>query len=106
MWADGGCMYGTRSAGNTAEMRVFHVQVFTLKEAEKATNNFSDANIIDKGASAAIYRGALRDGTPVAIKILRANGRSAERAFRSEVHQLPPCALCCVFVKTYFRQAL
>lgn len=87
MLSDGGCLYGN-TVGNAAEMRGFQVQVFTLKEAEKATNNFSDANIIDRGASAAIYRGALRDGTPVAIKILRANGRSAERAFRSEVPSL------------------
>lgn len=82
--ADGGCLYGN-TVGNAAELRGFQVQVFTLKEAEKATNNFNDANIIDRGASAAIYRGALRDGTPVAIKVMRANGRSAERAFRSEV---------------------
>lgn len=89
MSADGGCMYGS-SVGGTPQpkMRGFQVQVFTLKEVEKATNNFNESNTIGKG----VYQGVLRDGTSAAIKMLRANGRSAERAFRSEVRLLhnPP----------------
>ncbi|XP_057763703.1 pto-interacting protein 1 [Salvia miltiorrhiza] len=89
--SDGGCLYGN-SAGDTTQMKACQVQVFTLKEAEKATDNFGDANLIGK----AVYRGVLRDGTPAAIKILRANGRSAERAFRSEVELL--CRVRCPYI--------
>ncbi|KAH6819089.1 Protein kinase superfamily protein [Perilla frutescens var. frutescens] len=87
--SDRGCLYGSSIGGNPQPtVRGFQVQVFTLKEAEKATNNFTESNMIAKGGSGAVYRGVLRDGTPAAIKMLRANGRSAERAFRSEVDLL------------------
>ncbi|XP_042027752.1 receptor-like serine/threonine-protein kinase ALE2 isoform X2 [Salvia splendens] len=75
------------------EMRGYQVQVFTLKEAEKATNIFCDANMIGTD----VYRGVLRDGTPAAIKILRGTGRSAERAFRSQVELL--CRVRCLYIR-------
>lgn len=82
----GGCIGG----GPQPKMRGgFQVQVFTLKEVEKATNNFSESNMMGKG----VYRGVLTNGTAAVIKILRANGRSAERAFRSEVPSSLPLPL-------------
>ncbi|KAG6393167.1 hypothetical protein SASPL_147402 [Salvia splendens] len=86
--SDVSCIYGNRP-----QMRGYQVQVFTLKEAEKATNNFCDANMIWTD----VYRGVLRDGTPAAIKILRGTGRSAERAFRSHVELL--CRVRCSYIR-------
>ncbi|PIN26818.1 Serine/threonine protein kinase [Handroanthus impetiginosus] len=90
--SDRGCLYGNSSAGGTPppkgrEVQV-QVQVFTLNEAEMATNKFSEANVIGNGASGAVFRGVLRDGTVAAIKMLRPHGRYAERAFRQEVDLL------------------
>lgn len=53
-----------------------------------ATNKFSEMNMIGNGASVIVYKGVLKDGTTAAIKMLRTNRRSAERAFRLEVRHL------------------
>ncbi|KAL0429509.1 UNVERIFIED_CONTAM: putative serine/threonine-protein kinase PBL7 [Sesamum radiatum] len=89
--SDGGCLHGSGLSGTPqpkSRGAQVQVQVFSLKEAETATNKFSEANIIGNGASGAVYRGVLRDGTAAAIKMLRPHGRYGERAFRSEVDLL------------------
>ncbi|KAL0464194.1 UNVERIFIED_CONTAM: putative serine/threonine-protein kinase PBL7 [Sesamum latifolium] len=89
--SDGGCLHGSGLSG-TPQPKLrgaqVQVQVFSLKEVETATKKFSEANIIGNGASGAVYRGVLRDGTAAAIKMLRPHGRYGERAFRSEVDLL------------------
>lgn len=75
-----GCLYGNSSIGETTRPK-FQVQVLGLKDLEMATNKFSDRNVIGNG----VYRGVLRDGATAAIKTLPMHGRSAERAFRSQV---------------------
>ncbi|KAL0397335.1 UNVERIFIED_CONTAM: putative serine/threonine-protein kinase PBL7 [Sesamum calycinum] len=89
--SEGGCLHGSGLSG-TPQPKLrgsqVQVQVFSLKEVETATNKFSEANIIGNGASGAVYRGVLRDGTAGAIKMLRPHGRYGERAFRLEVDLL------------------
>ncbi|KAL7120121.1 hypothetical protein ACP275_02G103800 [Erythranthe tilingii] len=83
--SEASCLYGTTTTTtNTPHHNHFQVQVFSLKEIEIATNKFSERNVIVNG----VYRGVLRDGTSAAIKTLPAQGRSAERAFRSQVDLL------------------
>lgn len=85
---DGGCLYGTSLDPKVRGVQVqvqIPIQVFTLREMEMATNKFNESNIIENGSTGVVYRGMLRNGTAAAIKMLRANGRSGERAFRLEV---------------------
>ncbi|KAK4414235.1 Receptor-like serine/threonine-protein kinase ALE2 [Sesamum alatum] len=89
--SDGGCLHGSGLRG-TPQPKLrgaqVQVQVFSLKEVESATNKFSEVNMIGNGASGAVYRGVLQDGTVAAIKMLRPHGRYGERAFRLEVDLL------------------
>lgn len=99
IWIDGGCLYRTsldpKAGGVQIQVQV-PIQVFTLREMEMATNKFNESNVIEKGSTGIVYRGKLRNGTVVAIKMLRANGRSGERAFRLEVSSIT--FLCYKFI--------
>ncbi|KAL7612298.1 hypothetical protein Lser_V15G06752 [Lactuca serriola] len=82
-----GCIYG----GSPCSLPLATsrgVQVFTYKELESATGNFTQANLVGKGSFGMVYRGVLRDGTVCAIKLLHREGKQGERAFRSEVDLL------------------
>ncbi|KAI3518918.1 hypothetical protein L1887_07815 [Cichorium endivia] len=82
-----GCIYGGSPC--TLPSATFKgVQVFTYKELESATGNFTQANLVGKGGYGMVYRGVLRDGTVSAIKLLHREGKQGERAFRSEVDLL------------------
>ncbi|KAE8675370.1 Receptor-like serine/threonine-protein kinase ALE2 [Hibiscus syriacus] len=81
------CLYGG-SMPKPAISRYRGVQVFTYKELELATDNFSEANVTRKGGSSVVYKGVLVDGTVVAIKRLHRDRKRGERAFRMEVDLL------------------
>ncbi|XP_052194347.1 probable serine/threonine-protein kinase PBL7 [Diospyros lotus] len=83
----GGCLYGG-SSGRMPSAKLRGVQVFTYKELEEATDQFSEANVIGIGGYGVVYRGVLRDGTVAAIKKLQREGKQGERAFRIEVDLL------------------
>ncbi|KAL0558369.1 hypothetical protein IC582_002931 [Cucumis melo] len=83
----GGCLYGGNS-GRIPQCRIRGVQVFTYKELELATDNFSEANVIGNGRLGFVYRGVLADGAVVAIKMLHRDGKQRERSFRMEVDLL------------------
>lgn len=61
------------------------VQVFTYRELETATGQFSERNVIGNGGFGVVYRGVLGDGTVAAIRMLHLEGKQGERAFRVEV---------------------
>ncbi|XP_062212887.1 calmodulin-binding receptor-like cytoplasmic kinase 2 isoform X2 [Phragmites australis] len=46
-------------------------RVLTIADICKATSNFSEKNIVRQGASSTMYRGKLKDGSPIAIKCVR-----------------------------------
>ncbi|WCJ43199.1 Protein kinase superfamily protein [Euphorbia peplus] len=83
----GGCLY-VSNLGNKPLRKHKAVQVFTYKELEVATDTFSDANVIGNGSYGTVYRGVVADGSMVAIKMLRRQGKQGERAFRVEVDLL------------------
>uniref|UniRef100_A0A2P2JRS6 Protein kinase domain-containing protein n=3 Tax=Rhizophora mucronata TaxID=61149 RepID=A0A2P2JRS6_RHIMU len=83
----GGCLYGG-NLGHKPPRKYKGVQVFTFKEIEAATNQFSEANVIGNGGYGVVYRGVLGDGTVAAIKMLHRNRKQGERAFRIEVDLL------------------
>lgn len=61
-------------------------QVFTYRELERATDGFSEGNVLGRGPCGVVYLGRLGDGTPAAIKRLQLDlRRQGEREFRVEV---------------------
>ncbi|GMJ11192.1 hypothetical protein like AT1G54820 [Hibiscus trionum] len=80
------CLYG--GSVPTPLSRYKGVQVFTYRELEQATDNFSEMNVIGSGGFGVVYKGVLADGTMAAIKRLHREGKQGERAFRMEVDLL------------------
>ncbi|KFK35611.1 hypothetical protein AALP_AA4G013600 [Arabis alpina] len=74
------------------------VEVYTYKELEIATNNFSEEKKIGSGGYGEVYKGILNDGTVAAIKKLHmpsplpnpngSNQKHEDRSFRLEVDLL------------------
>ncbi|KAH7352567.1 hypothetical protein KP509_19G052000 [Ceratopteris richardii] len=58
---------------------------FGFEELARASNNFSNANVLGEGGSGRVYKGILPYGLCVAIKQLRVEGTQGEREFRAEV---------------------
>ncbi|KAK6120459.1 hypothetical protein DH2020_045796 [Rehmannia glutinosa] len=57
----------------------------------RATNGFSEANVIGSGRFSTVYKGVLEDGPPdtvVAVKVLNLNIRGAHKSFMSECNAL------------------
>ncbi|KAH7553587.1 hypothetical protein JRO89_XS12G0030500 [Xanthoceras sorbifolium] len=65
-------------------------RVFSYNELKTATHGFSTSNKIGAGASGSVYKGRLRDGTIVAVKVLSIELESmkGEREFVSELAAL------------------
>ncbi|KAM0055999.1 putative protein kinase RLK-Pelle-LRR-IX family [Helianthus debilis subsp. tardiflorus] len=57
--------------------------VISIHDLKKATNNFSQDNILGRGGSATIYQGELKDGTKIAVK-----RTESVHEFKSEVSVL------------------
>ncbi|KAL5230578.1 hypothetical protein ABZP36_029354 [Zizania latifolia] len=51
------------------------VRIFSYSELRKATHGFSVANKIGEGGFGSVFRGRLKDGTMVAVKLLSATSR-------------------------------
>ncbi|KAK1370621.1 Serine/threonine-protein kinase CDL1 [Heracleum sosnowskyi] len=83
----GGCMYGINSS-RFPPPKVKGIQVFTYKDLEVATENFSETNVIGNGGFGVVYKGILSDGNMAAVKMLHREGKQGERAFRQEVDLL------------------
>ncbi|KAI5660397.1 hypothetical protein M9H77_29190 [Catharanthus roseus] len=64
------------------------LQKFPYKELKSATNSFSDSNSIGKGGSGTVFRGILKDGKLVAVKLLDATSLQSEREFQNELQIL------------------
>ncbi|CAM6128861.1 unnamed protein product [Calypogeia fissa] len=63
-------------------------QVFTYKQLQHATNNFSPVNVVGHGGFGSVYRAVLADGRLAAIKQLDRAGKQGEHEFRVEVDML------------------
>ncbi|CAI9113862.1 OLC1v1014552C1 [Oldenlandia corymbosa var. corymbosa] len=64
------------------------LQRFTYRELKSATNGFSESNLIGKGGSGTVYRGSLKDGKMVAVKLLDSVSLQSEREFQNELQVL------------------
>ncbi|KAK2660438.1 hypothetical protein Ddye_006971 [Dipteronia dyeriana] len=61
---------------------------FSYKELEEATDGFSDLNFLAEGGFGVVYRGVLRNGQVVAVKLLKFDGSQADADFCREVRVL------------------
>ncbi|KAJ0966666.1 hypothetical protein J5N97_023583 [Dioscorea zingiberensis] len=60
---------------------------FTMQELRNSTKNFHESQKIGEGGYGPVYKGVLRN-TPVAIKLLKPNGKQSRREFENEVMSL------------------
>ncbi|KAK4280886.1 hypothetical protein QN277_012445 [Acacia crassicarpa] len=63
----------------------FSKSTFTYEELVRATDGFSDANLLGQGGFGYVHKGILPNGKEVAIKQLKAGSGQGEREFQAEV---------------------
>ncbi|KAG5621113.1 hypothetical protein H5410_006331 [Solanum commersonii] len=63
----------------------FSQSQFSYEELAKATDGFSQANLLGQGGFGYVHKGVLNDGRVVAIKSLKAGSGQGEREFQAEV---------------------
>ncbi|XP_024539075.1 LRR receptor-like serine/threonine-protein kinase GSO1 [Selaginella moellendorffii] len=66
------------------------IQTMSIIEGEiwSATRGFNKDNIVDKGGCSTIYRGVLRDGQTVAVKVYKHSDHTGEEQFIAEYNSL------------------
>ncbi|XP_074359325.1 cold-responsive protein kinase 1-like [Apium graveolens] len=65
--------------------RIQNIKLYPYKELQIATSYFNAANKIGEGGFGSVYKGKLKDGTLVAIKVLSAESRQGVREFLTEL---------------------
>ncbi|XP_072969473.1 cold-responsive protein kinase 1-like [Typha angustifolia] len=62
-----------------------NVRIFSYNELRKATQNFNEANKVGEGGFGSVYKGRLRDGTVIAVKVLSSESKQGVREFLTEL---------------------
>ncbi|CAD6246990.1 unnamed protein product [Miscanthus lutarioriparius] len=78
-------MCGTGMKQNTENEGGSKVKIFSYREMRNATHDFSGANKIGEGGFGSVFRGKLKDGTIVAVKVLSVSSRQGIREFVTEL---------------------
>ncbi|KAL6843344.1 hypothetical protein ACP4OV_027057 [Aristida adscensionis] len=78
-------MCGESMEPNIEDEGANKVKVFSYNEMRKATHDFSGASKIGEGGFGSVFRGRLKDGTIVAVKVLSADSRQGIREFIAEL---------------------
>ncbi|XP_020394539.1 proline-rich receptor-like protein kinase PERK1 isoform X1 [Zea mays] len=63
----------------------FSKSTFTYEELMRATDGFSDANLLGQGGFGYVHRGLLPNGKEIAVKQLKLGSGQGEREFQAEV---------------------
>ncbi|XP_044983157.1 probable receptor-like protein kinase At5g24010 [Hordeum vulgare subsp. vulgare] len=83
-WADEST--NRSSEGTTARMQRVSTKLhISLAEVKAATDNFHDRNLIGVGGFGNVYKGALADGTPVAVKRAMRASKQGLPEFQTEI---------------------
>ncbi|XP_015877131.4 putative serine/threonine-protein kinase [Ziziphus jujuba] len=72
----------------SGEAILLDVHAFSYNELKAATNNFSSSNKIGEGGFGSVYKGKLRDGSNVAVKVLSIQSTQGDKEFMSEIASL------------------
>ncbi|KAJ9562924.1 hypothetical protein OSB04_008084 [Centaurea solstitialis] len=64
---------------------VENMRFYTYRELRLATEDFNPDNKIGEGGFGSVYKGTLKDGTVVAVKVLGAESRQGLREFMTEI---------------------
>ncbi|KAJ1278017.1 hypothetical protein BS78_04G048000 [Paspalum vaginatum] len=62
-----------------------NIKIYTYKELVRATENFNQSNKIGEGGFGSVYKGQLKNGTNIAVKVLSLESRQGVREFRNEL---------------------
>ncbi|KAL5547761.1 hypothetical protein UlMin_002992 [Ulmus minor] len=63
-------------------------QMVSYEELQQATGNFSRENFIGEGSFGSVYKGFLREGIAVAVKVLNAQMKASWKSFEAECEAL------------------
>lgn len=69
-------------------MKIDGVKCFTFVEMSKATNNFSESNVVGQGGYGKVYKGVMDDGIIVAIKRAHTESLQGSTEFCTEIELL------------------
>ncbi|KAJ4815992.1 Leucine-rich repeat transmembrane protein kinase [Rhynchospora pubera] len=83
-------LFGKNSALETVRQNedipgVNRIKIFSYNELRKATDGFSISNKIGEGGFGSVYKGKIKDGTTVAVKVLSSESRQGVREFLTEL---------------------
>ncbi|XP_047946808.1 putative serine/threonine-protein kinase [Salvia hispanica] len=67
---------------------VTRTRTFSFDELRVATNNFNMSNKIGRGGFGIVYKGILKNGMVVAVKMLSAESKQGEREFLTEIETI------------------
>ncbi|XP_038708753.1 probable LRR receptor-like serine/threonine-protein kinase At3g47570 [Tripterygium wilfordii] len=65
-------------------IQIPELKMITYHELRRATNDFSEANMLGIGSYGSVYMGTISDGTIVAVKVLNPNAQGAFTSFDAE----------------------
>lgn len=65
-----------------------NIRLYSYKDLQIASNDFSETNKIGRGGFGSVYKGKLKDGTLVAIKVLSMESSQGVREFLTEINTI------------------
>uniref|UniRef100_A0A0E0M1D3 non-specific serine/threonine protein kinase n=1 Tax=Oryza punctata TaxID=4537 RepID=A0A0E0M1D3_ORYPU len=79
---------GRRGGGGSSPVMKYKFPRITYRELVEATEEFSPDRLVGTGSYGRVYRGTLRDGTMVAVKVLQLQSGNSTKSFNRECQVL------------------